>query len=401
MIKNNDVCIISYGRTPIGSFGGSLSSISAPELGGICIKECLKKVNFDPKHVEEVYLGNVCSSNLGQAPARQAATYGGLSEHVICTTINKVCASGMKSIMLAAQAIESGKRDVMIAGGFECMSKVPYYSSKTRFGNKLGDVKLEDGLLRDGLTNPFNGTHMGIAAELCSGKYNISRKEQDEYAILSIQRANEANKKGLLKDEILPVQKDKLKVEIDDEMKKVPNFDKLKQLNTVFKKNGTVTAGNASTISDGASCILLVSGKFAIQHNLKVIAVIKAYDDYEQDPMMFTTSPSYAIEKTLKQSNLKIEDIDYFEVNEAFSVVALANSKLLGIDLNKVNIRGGGVSLGHPLGSSGSKIVVTLLSILQEKKKRFGSASICNGGGGGSAIIIERIDSFPKQKSNL
>lgn len=399
MIQDRDVCIISYARTPIGSFGGSLSNINAPELGGICIKECLKKINFEAKYVEEVFLGNVCSSNLGQAPARQAAIKGGLSENVICTTVNKVCASGMKCIMLGAQSIELGKRDVIIAGGFEVMSKVPYYSNQTRFGNKLGDVKLEDGLLKDGLTNPFNQTHMGIAAELCSEKYNISRKEQDEYAILSIQRAIEAHKNGSLKDEIISVNTEKLKVEIDDEMKKSPNFEKLKKLNTVFKKNGTVTAGNASTISDGASCVILVSGKFALKHKLNVLGIIRSYDDYEQDPMMFTTSPSFAVQKTLKSINLKIEDIDIFEINEAFSVVALANSKLLGIDINKLNLRGGGISLGHPLGSSGSKIVVSLLSILKEKGKRYGSASICNGGGGGSAIIIENYDNF--KKSNL
>eukprot|EP01080_Neovahlkampfia_damariscottae_P005850 gene5850-9673_t len=391
-----EVYIASYVRTPMGNFGGELSNISATDLGAICIKEAVKRANINSNQVEEVFMGNVCSSNLGQAPARQCALKAGLSLETPCTQINKVCASGMKSVMIAAQSIQLGKRDCIIAGGTENMSKVPFFVETNRFGQKLGNSKLEDGLLKDGLTNPFNSKHMGLAGEKCAEDYNITREQQDNYALLSMKRAREATEKKKLEREIVEVEIKKrnqiLKISKDEELKKKINPEKLKQLNSAFKKNGTVTAGNASLLSDGASALVLVSKKFALKNNLKVIAKILSFDDAAQDPMDFTTTPSIAVKKCLKSLNMSIQQIDFHEVNEAFSVVALANSKILGVDINKVNVYGGGVSLGHPLGSSGSRIIGTLCNVLENENGKIGCASICNGGGGGSAIIIEKVN---------
>jgi len=390
-----EVVIVSAVRTPIGSFGGKLSKISATKLGAFAIRGAIDKINLDDKLVDEVYMGNVMQANLGQAPARQAAIFAGLSHNTPCTTINKVCSSGMKSIMLAAQSIRCGDNEVVIAGGMENMSQVPHYFTKGRSGQKLGDMKLIDGLVMDGLTDVYNKVHMGVCAEKCAKDYNISRKEQDEFAIQSYKRSEIAWENGKFSNEIVSVEIQNRKKEIEniseDEEYKNVNIEKVSQLRPVFDKEGTVTAANASTLNDGASALVLMSMEKAKELNIKPIAKVVSYNDAAHDPENFTTAPAKAIENLLRKNNLSVNDIDYFELNEAFSVVGLANIKILNLDKNKVNINGGAVSLGHPLGNSGSRIIVTLINVLNQNKSKIGVAGICNGGGGASAMLIEAL----------
>tara|TARA_X000000950_G_scaffold87229_2_gene109885 strand:- start:8855 stop:10033 length:1179 start_codon:yes stop_codon:yes gene_type:complete len=389
-----EVVIVSAVRTPMGLFGGSLSGFSATQLGGFAIKGALDKVNLDPSLIDEVFFGNVLQANLGQAPARQCSIYAGIKNDVPATTINKVCASGMKAIMLGAQSIKCGDNDIVVVGGTESMSNVPHYLEKVRTGQKLGDLKLKDGLVHDGLTDVYNQTHMGLCAEICAEDMNISREAQDEFAIESYRRSKEAWEKKLFEDEIVPVtipqrKGDPIHFEEDEEFKNV-KIDKIPNLRSVFKKEGTITAANASTINDGASALILMSAEKAKSLNIKPLAKIVSYADASHEPEWFTTAPSKALPIALKKANLDINDIDYFELNEAFSVVGIANKKLLNIDSDKVNCFGGAVSLGHPLGSSGSRIVVTLINVLNKKEATLGAAAICNGGGGASALIIEK-----------
>ena len=389
-----EVVIVSAVRTPMGSFGGSLSGLSATQLGGFAIKGAIDKVNLDPSLINEVFFGNVLQANLGQAPARQCSIYAGIKNDVPATTVNKVCASGMKAIMLGAQSIKCGDNDVVVVGGTESMSNVPHYVEKVRTGQKLGDLKLKDGLVHDGLTDVYNQTHMGLCAEICAEDMNISREAQDEFAIESYRRSKEAWEKKLFEDEIVPVtipqrKGDPIHFEEDEEFKNV-KIDKIPNLRSVFKKEGTITAANASTINDGASALILMSADKAKSLNIEPLAKIVSYADASHEPEWFTTAPAKALPIALKKSNLDINDIDYFELNEAFSVVGIANKKLLNIDSDKVNCFGGAVSLGHPLGSSGSRIVVTLINVLNKKEAKLGAAAICNGGGGASALIIEK-----------
>lgn len=391
----NEVVIVSAVRTPIGSFGGKLSKISATKLGSYAIKGAIDKINLDNKLIDEVYMGNVMQANLGQAPARQAAIFAGLPHNIPCTTINKVCSSGMKSIMLAAQSIRCGDNEIVIAGGMENMSQVPHYFAKGRSGQKLGDMKLIDGLVMDGLTDVYNKVHMGVCAEKCAKDYNISREEQDDFAIESYKKSEIAWDNGKFSNEIVPVEIQNRKKEIenitDDEEYKNINIEKVSQLRPVFDKEGTVTAANASTLNDGASALVLMSLEKAKKLNIKPIAKVVSYSDAAHEPENFTTAPAKAIEKLLKKNNLSVDDIDCFELNEAFSVVGLANIKILNLDKNKVNINGGAVSLGHPLGNSGSRIIVTLINVLNQNKSKIGVAGICNGGGGASAMLIEAL----------
>ena len=391
----NEVVIVSAVRTPIGSFGGKLSKISATKLGSYAIKGAIDKISLDNKLIDEVYMGNVMQANLGQAPARQAAIFAGLPHNIPCTTINKVCSSGMKSIMLAAQSIRCGDNKIVIAGGMENMSQVPHYFAKGRSGQKLGDMKLIDGLVMDGLTDVYNKVHMGVCAEKCAKDYNISRKEQDDFAIESYKKSEIAWDNGKFSNEIVPVEIQNRKKEIenitDDEEYKNINIEKVSQLRPVFDKEGTVTAANASTLNDGASALVLMSLEKAKKLNIKPIAKVVSYSDAAHEPENFTTAPAKAIEKLLKKNNLSVDDIDCFELNEAFSVVGLANIKILNLDKNKVNINGGAVSLGHPLGNSGSRIIVTLINVLNQNKSKIGVAGICNGGGGASAMLIEAL----------
>lgn len=390
-----EVFIVSAVRTPMGSFMGSLSTISAPQLGATAIKGALEKVSLSPKYIDEVFMGNVIQANQGQAPARQAALGAGIPQQTPCTTINKVCSSGMKAVISATQAIKSGDIEVAIAGGMENMSQIPHYLHQ-RNGTKLGDLKIYDGMLKDGLTDAYSGLHMGNFAELCAKEHQISKEEQDDFAIQSYQRSAKAWEEGKFLEEIVPVSVPQRKGEpiliSEDEEYKNVKFDKIKSLPPVFQKeNGTVTAANASTINDGASALILVSKEKMEELGLKPLAKIISYADASQAPEWFTTAPSKALNLALKKGNLNISDIDYFELNEAFSVVGLANNKILGIDNNKVNVNGGAVSLGHPLGNSGSRIIVTLIHILKQNNAKYGAAAICNGGGGASAIIIENI----------
>ena len=390
-----NVVITSYSRTPIGSFGGSLSSISATKLGAHAIKSALDKINLDPKLVEELYMGNVISSGIGQAPTKQCAIYAGLGTDIPCTTINKVCSSGMKSIMIAAQAIKSGDLDVVVAGGMESMSNIPYYIPKARNGHKFGHGKIMDGLVQDGLTDVYSGDVMGVCGELCAEQMNISREEQDSFAIESYNRSKNAWENGSFDNEVSPIKipqrkGDPIIISEDEEFKNV-KLDKIKKLRTVFKKDGTITAGNASTLNDGAAAIVLMSEEKANELGLKPIAKIISYADASQEPEWFTTSPAKAIPLALNKAKLAVENIDYWELNEAFSVVGIANMKKLNLNPEKVNIYGGAVSLGHPLGCSGARIITTLLSVLINNDAKFGGAGICNGGGGASAMIIERI----------
>jgi acetyl-CoA C-acetyltransferase len=389
------VYIVSAVRTPMGSFGGSLSSLTATQLGAIAIKGALDKINLDPSQVNEVYMGCVLQAGLGQAPARQAAKFAGLPNTVQCTTVNKVCASGMKSLSLAAQSIMLGLEHVVVAGGMESMSNVPHYLPGSRIGTKLGDMKLIDGLVFDGLTDVYNQYHMGNAAELCAKEYNFSREEQDEFAINSYKRSENAWNNGRFSDEIVPVEvKDRrgnvTLVDKDEEYSNV-NFDKIPTLKPVFQKEGTVTAANASTLNDGASALVLMSEEKVKELGLTPLAKIIGFADAEQAPEWFTTAPALALPKAANQAGISMSDIEYVELNEAFSVVGLANMKLLNLNSDKVNVNGGAVSLGHPLGSSGSRIIVTLLNVLKQNNAKYGAAGICNGGGGASAMIIENI----------
>ncbi|MCB9189294.1 MAG: acetyl-CoA C-acyltransferase [Flavobacteriales bacterium] len=387
-----EVYIVSAVRTPIGSFGGSLSSVPAPKLGAAAIKGALGKINLDPKHVDEVYMGNVLQANLGQAPARQAAIFAGINENVPCTTVNKVCASGMKALSLGAQAIKCGDADVVIAGGMENMSSVPHYMF-ARQGVKLGNITMVDGMVNDGLTDVYNQVHMGVCAEKCATEYNITREEQDQFAITSYERSAAAWDAGKFNDEIVPVEVpqrrgDAIIVDKDEEYTNV-RMDKIPALNPVFKKDGTVTAANASTLNDGASALILMSKEKMDELGLTPLAKIVSYADAAQDPEWFTTAPSLAIPKALKKADLSTSDIDYWELNQAFSVVGIANTKKLELDPAKVDVNGGAVSLGHPLGNSGSRIIVTLINVLKQNNGKLGGAGICNGGGGASAMIIE------------
>ena len=391
-----EVFILAAARTPIGSFGGSLATIHAAKLGAAAIKGALEKSKIDPALAQEVYMGNVISSNLGQAPARQAAIFAELAPNVICTTVNKVCASGMKAIVLGAQAIQLGDADVVVAGGMENMSQIPYYLPKARNGYGYGNGEVVDGLTKDGLSDAYDQSAMGLCGDKTASRYNISRQEQDEFAVRSYQLSAVSTEKGYFKNEIVPIEITAPKggastfVEEDEEFKRV-KFDKIPSLKPVFSSDGTVTAANASTINDGAAALILANADIVTREGLKPVARIVAYADAEQDPAWFTTTPVLATQKVLKKAGLQLTDIDYFEVNEAFAVVALFYIKELGLDIDKVNIFGGAVSLGHPLGASGARIVTTLISVLEEKKGRYGLAAICNGGGGASAIIIERI----------
>ena len=390
-----EVFIVSAARTPMGSFLGSLSSIPAPKLGAIAIKGALDKINLDAKHVQEVYMGNVLQAGEGQAPARQAALGAGLSNETPSTTINKVCASGMKAVMMASQSIKSGDQDVIVAGGMENMSQVPHYYS-ARNTVKLGDVKMQDGMLVDGLTDVYNKIHMGVCAEKCAAEYQFSREDQDNFAIQSYKRSAEAWASGKFKEEIVPVEIPQRKGEpiifSEDEEYKNVNFDRIGTLPTVFQKeNGTVTAANASPLNDGASALVLMSKEKMEELGLKPLAKIVSYADAAHEPEWFTTAPAKALPIALKKADLEVSDIDFFEFNEAFSVVGLANNKILGLDESKVNVNGGAVSLGHPLGSSGARIIVTLINVLKQNNGKYGAAAICNGGGGASAIVIENL----------
>ena len=389
-----EVFIVSAVRTALGSFGGSLARVSATQLGAIAIKGAVKKSGIDVEVIDEVFMGNVISSNLGQAPARQASIFAGIPNKVPCTTINKVCSSGMKAVMFGVQTIIAGDNNVVVAGGMENMSAIPHYVSDMRFGKKLGDGKLIDGMIKDGLTDVYNNYHMGVAAELCAKELNITREEQDEFAIQSYKRSADAVGNDRFKNEIVPVEiktrRGTIIFDTDEEYKNV-KFEKIPTLRPVFQKNGTVTAANASTINDGAAAIILMNKEKAEELDVKPIAKIIAYADAAQAPEWFTTAPAKAIRKAIKKAGLTQKDIEYYEINEAFSVVALAAIKELKLDVNKVNINGGGVSMGHPLGASGTRIIVTLLNVLKQKNAKYGVAGLCNGGGGASAVVVEMV----------
>ncbi len=387
------VYIVSAVRTPIGTFGGKLKDIPATKLGAIAIKGAIEKAGIKAEEVKEVYMGCVLQANLGQAPARQAAIFAGLSENVCCTTVNKVCASGMKSIMLGYQSIVLGDADVVVAGGMENMSSAPFYSPSLRWGNKYGDAKLVDGLAKDGLTDVYNNYAMGSAAELCAKECNISRGEQDEFAIESYKRAQAAIKSGKFKEEIVPVEIPQRKGDpiamLEDEEPFNVKFEKFPDLKSPFEKGGSVTAANASTINDGAAAVVLMSKEKADALGIKPLAKILSYADAEQAPEWFTTSPSLAVPKAIDKAGLTIGDVDFFELNEAFSVVGIVNTQKMNLDSKKVNVNGGAVSLGHPLGCSGARIIVTLINVLKQNGGNIGAAGICNGGGGASAMVIE------------
>jgi acetyl-CoA C-acetyltransferase len=389
-----DVVIVSVARTPIGSFMGSLSSIPAPKLGAVAIKGALDKINLDPSMVEEVYMGNVVSAGLGQAPARQAAIFAGIPNTVPCTTVNKVCSSGMKSIMLAAQTIALGDADIVVAGGMENMSSIPHYQH-ARKGSKFGPIKMEDGLQKDGLVDVYEQVAMGVCADECADEYNFSREDQDAFAIESYTRSAKAWSAGKFSDEIVPVEIPQRRGEpvifSEDEEYKNVKMEKIPALRAAFSKDGTVTAANASTINDGGAALVLMSADKAKELKLTPIAKIRSFADAAHEPKWFTTAPAKALPKALAKANISIDDVDYFELNEAFSVVGLANMKILGLSSDKVNVNGGAVSLGHPLGVSGARIVIALTSILKQNNAKIGAAGICNGGGGASAMVIERI----------
>ncbi len=389
-----EVYIVSATRTPIGSFGGSLASFTATQLGAMVIKSAVEKAGLKPEQVQEVYMGNVMSANVGQAPATQAAIFAGLP-YLPTTTVNKVCASGMKAIMLGAQSIALGQNDIVVAGGMESMSNVPYYLDKARNGYRLGNGQIIDGLVKDGLWDVYNDYHMGSAAELCAAECNISREDQDAFAIESYKRAQKAQTDGKFKEEITPVELKDKKGETtlfaDDEEPKAVKFDKIPSLKPVFKKDGTVTAANASTLNDGAAALVLMSKEKADELNIKPLAKIISYADAQQAPEWFTTAPSKAVPLALHRAGLSTGQIDYFEINEAFSVVSIANNQQMNLDPSKVNVNGGAVSLGHPLGASGARIMVTLLNVLQQNGGQYGAAGICNGGGGASAMVIENL----------
>ena len=391
----NEVFIVSSKRTPFGSFGGSLLALNATDLGGRAIKACMDSIQIDPALIEEVIFGNVYSANLGQAPARQAALKAGLAHSTSCTTINKVCASGMKALIFGAQSIALGHRDLMIVGGMESMSNVPFYLPKSRWGNKYGNFEAIDGLQKDGLQDAYDHTAMGVSADATATRYGISREEQDAYAIRSYTLAARSWEENLFRNEVSSLQFElspgkAISVDKDEEYTKV-NFEKIPSLKPAFSKDGTVTAANASTINDGAVALCLASGSKVKELNLKPIARIVAYADAEQEPKWFTTTPTIAAPLALKRAGLTLREMDYFEVNEAFAVVALAFAKVLEIDIAKMNVRGGAVSLGHPLGASGARIIGALTNVLIDLKGRYGLAAICNGGGGASAVVLEKV----------
>ena len=390
-----EVYIISAVRTPMGSFGGALAGVSATKLGAIAIKGAVSKAGVDGKEIQEVYMGSVIQANLGQAPARQAAKYAGLPDNVQCTTINKVCASGMKSVMVGAQSIMCGDAEVVVAGGMENMSQVPFYSENMRWGNKYGNVVMLDGLAKDGLIDCYHNYPMGNAADLCAKEYNITREQQDAFAIQSYSRSKAAWAAGKFNEEIVPVEipqrkGDAVVFKEDEEYRNV-KFDKIPELKPAFTKEGTATAANSSTMNDGAAALVLMSKEKAQALGLKPIAILRGYADAEQAPEWFTTATSAAVVKAVGKAGLQMKDINYFELNEAFSVVGLVNMQIMKLDPEKVNVNGGAVSLGHPLGCSGARIIVTLISVLKQNKAKYGAAGICNGGGGASAVVIELV----------
>lgn len=391
---SKEVYIISAVRTPIGSFGGSLSTVPAPQLGAAAIKGAISKAGISPSVITEVFMGNVLQANLGQAPARQAAIFAGIPDNVPCTTVNKVCASGMKALSLAAQSILCGDNDVVVAGGMENMSMVPHYFN-ARNATKLGDVKMIDGMVKDGLTDVYNHVHMGVCADKCATENNISREEQDAFAIESYKRSAAAWEAGKFDNEIVPVEVpqrkgDPIVITKDEEYTSV-QLEKIPQLRAVFTQDGTVTAANASTLNDGASALILMSKEKADELGVKPIAKIIGYGDAAHEPEWFTTAPAKAVPVALKKAGLEVSDIDYWELNEAFSVVGIVNTQKLGLDPAKVDVNGGAVSLGHPLGNSGSRIIVTLINVLKQNGGKYGAAGICNGGGGASAMVIENV----------
>ncbi len=390
----SEIVIVSMARTPVGSFLSNLSSVSATKLGATAIKAALERINLKPDQVDEVLMGNVLQAGLGQAPARQAALFAGIPNTTPCTTINKVCASGLKSVMIGAQIIKSGDAEIVVAGGMENMSQVPFYQN-ARKATKLGDIKIKDGMVLDGLTDVYNQAHMGTFADLCATEYHISRERQDEFAIESYRRSAEAWKENRFKDEVVPVEVPQRRgepviVDKDEEFTNV-KLEKIPTLRPVFTKEGTVTAANASTLNDGAAALVLMSLEKANELGLKPLAKIIAHADAAQDPKWFTTTPAVAIPKALKKANLQMSDIEYFELNEAFSVVGLVNMDLMKLDPAKVNVNGGAVSLGHPLGMSGARILMSLITVLKQNNAKLGALGICNGGGGAGAMVIENL----------
>lgn len=391
---NKEVVIVSAARTPIGSFMGSLSGFTAAQLGSHAIKGALEKINLDPARVQEVFMGNVVQAGVGQAPARQAALGAGIPDLVPCTTVNKVCASGMKAMMFAAQSILLGDADIVVAGGMESMSRIPHYVH-SRVGTKLGNIKMEDGMLKDGLVDAYDQNHMGTCGDLCATEYNFSREDVDAYAIQSYERSQKAWAEGKFKDEVVPIsipqrRGDAIVMSEDEEFKNV-KMDKIPQLRPVFSEGGTTTAANASTLNDGAAAVVMMTRDKAEELGLKPLARIVSYADAAHEPKWFTTAPAKALEKALAKANITKDDVDYYELNEAFSVVGLANIKILGLDESKVNVNGGAVSLGHPLGCSGARIMITLLNVLKQNNAKVGAAGICNGGGGASSMVIENL----------
>ncbi len=390
-----EVFIVSMARTPIGSFGGGLSSLSVVDIGSHVIQSAIKRAGIETNQIGEVFMGNVLQANVGQAPARQAALKAGVPNSVPCTTVNKVCASGMKAIMFGVQAIRLGDQDIIVAGGMESMSSAPFYVTKARWGAKYGNQTLIDGIVRDGLQDPYDGSMMGKCGDVCADGYNFTREDQDNYAIASYKRAAEATSNGYFADEIVPVsipqrRGEPVVVSEDEDFKKV-KFEKIPKLRPAFNKDGTVTAANASNINDGAAAMVLMSGEKMKELGLTPLAKVLSYADAAQEPVWFTTAPSKALPKALAKANLSTEDIDFYEINEAFSVVALANMKELNLSHDKVNVFGGGVSIGHPIGCSGARILCTLVSVLKHKDGKLGAAGICNGGGGASAMVIELV----------
>ncbi|SHE90994.1 thiolase family protein [Flavisolibacter ginsengisoli] len=394
---NKEVYIVSAVRTPIGSFGGVLKDLPAPRLGAVAIKAAIEKAGIKPEQVNEVLMGCVIQANLGQAPARQAARYAGLPDNVVCTTVNKVCASGMKAIAQGAQSILLGDADIVVAGGMENMSSVPFYVENLRWGNKYGNTSMIDGLAKDGLTDCYSNTAMGNAADLCASENEISREEQDAFATESYKRSQAAWDNGKFSEEVVPVEipsrkGDPVVVTKDEEPWNV-KFDKIATLKPAFGKEGTVTAANASTMNDGAAAVVLMSSEKAKELGIKPLAVIRGYADAEQEPVWFTTTPSIAVPAAVKKAGLSMKDIDYVELNEAFSVVGIVNTRKMNLDPARVNVNGGAVSIGHPLGCSGARIIVTLINVLKQNKGKYGAAGICNGGGGASAMVLENVAS--------
>jgi acetyl-CoA C-acetyltransferase len=395
-IKDNETFVVGLARTPVGKMGGALASLTAPQMGAHCIKSALERSGMESKHVQEAFMGNVVSAGIGQAPARQAVMYAGLHLDVSSTTINKVCASGMKALMFASMSISSGYRSACVAGGMESMSNIPYYLPGARTGYRLGNNKVVDGLVNDGLWDIYNNQHMGMCGEACAETFKITRQDQDAFAIQSYERAAAAWKAGKFTDEVAPITIAGKKgqpgtvISVDEEFTNI-KLDKISSLAPAFKKDGTITPANASTLNDGATAFVVVSGKMVKDLNLKPLFKIRGYGDAERDPVEFTIAPSDAVPRALKMAGLTMKDVEYHEINEAFSVVTLANVKLMNLDMSRVNVNGGAVALGHPIGSSGARIIATLYNVLKQNNATIGCASICNGGGGASAIVIERM----------